>query len=329
MTDYAPAPILESMADDKLKKRIVRCIGILSSVWAKHGINRKVLAEEYDCSIRTIADDIALLKEIGFPIRYTGSGYAIAIKDLKLPPLPLSEEQLLSLFIASQLLVLTPLEANAEAAVQQMLAVLSEEAVTFLRNLTNRVYIAPGGELGDSKLLVDVYKAVSECQSIHIHYQAFSTGQQEEWHLDPLGLYIKDRARSYLIGHTYPPPRQFRRFKLCRITRLTFREIEFTYPDDFSIREEMARGFWTGDRDYPVLVRFQPEVAQLVREREPAGHIETLPGGWVQVRKTVRNLDEVFYDVMRYGRQAEVIAPPELRQRLRLELEAWGKIYKE
>lgn len=315
------------MADEKLKKRIIRCIGILSSIWAKQGINRNVLAEEYGCSIRTIADDVALLKEIGFPIRYTGNGYTIDMKALHLPPLPLSEEQLLALFIASQLLVLTPLEANAEAVVQGMLTVLSEEAVTFLRNLTSRVCIAPGGDFGSPALLFEAYRAVSECQSIHIRYQAFSTQQEEEWDIDPLGLYIKDRARSYLIGQTYESPRQFRRFKLCRITHLIRRGLRFPYPEDFSMRAEMARGLWGGDREYAVLIRFQPEVAQLVFEREPAERIERLPGGWVQVRKTVRNLDEVFYEVLRYGRQAEALEPPELRERLKLELEAWVKNY--
>ncbi len=314
------------MADEKLKKRIVRCIGILSSIWSKQGINRNVLADEYGCSIRTIADDIALLKEIGFPIRYTGKGYAINIKNLNLPSLPLSREQLLSLFIASQLLVLTPLEANANAAVKQMLAVLSDEAVTFLRDLSKRVCIAPGGDLGDSKILFDVYKAVAECRSIHIIYQAFSTQQIEEHDVDPYGLYIKDRARSYMRGFSYGHYQQLRTFKLCRIQQLTFRGMQFTYPADYGLHEEM-KTLWDGGQDHDTLIRFQPEVAQLVRERESAEQIQTLPGGWVQVRKTVRNLNGVFYDVLRYGRQAEVLEPPELRERLKLELEAWVKNY--
>jgi proteasome accessory factor B len=319
----------------KLKKRIRRCWGILVSALTQKGSTRKTLAAEYECSIRMISLDIALLRDIGFPIKSGKHGYTLSVKDLKIPPLPLDEEQVLTLFIASQLLVLTPLEEKASEAVKKMLSVLSEDIIEYLRNLTDRVYIAPGGDLGDTKILLDVYRAVSECQSIQIYYQALSTQQEEVWNVEPYGIYIKDRARSYLIGYTYEQgrfaesPRQFRRFKLCRITNVTFRNMRFTYPNDFSIRKEMAKGFWTGDRDYAVLIRFQPEVAQLVYEREPADHIETFPGGWVQVRKTVRNLDEVFYDILRYGRQAEVIEPPELRERMRLELEVWVKNYRD
>jgi predicted DNA-binding transcriptional regulator YafY len=315
------------MADDKLKKRIVRCVSILTTIWSKKGFNRNMLAQTYGCSTRMIAADIALLRSIGFPIKYEKGGYTLTVRDLKIPLLPLNEEQILALFIASQLLVLTPLERKADEALQKMLSVLSEEAIAFLRNLTDRVYIAPGGDLGDSKILFDVYRAVSECQSIHIQYQAFSTQQEESWDLDPCGIYIKDRDRSYLVGHTYENPRKYRRFKLCRITDLKFRKMQFTYPADFSIRKEMAKGFWGGEQEYEVVIRFCPEVAQLVCEREPAERIEMKPGGSVLVRKTVRNLDEAFYDILRYGSKAEVLQPEALREKVKQELAEWAQRY--
>lgn len=306
----------------KLKKRIRRCWGILVSALTQKGFNRNMLAEKYGCSTRMISQDIALLREIGFPIRYTKSGYTLSVDDLEIPPLPLDKEQVLTLFIASQLLVLTPLEQEANEAVQKMLSVLKEDIVTFLRNLTDRVYIAPGGDLGDTKILFDVYRAVSECRSIQIHYQALSTQQEEIWDVDPCGIYIKDRARSYLIGHTYENSRIYRRFKLCRITHLKFRGMGFTYPPEFSIRKEMATGFWDGEQEYEVVIRFRPEVAQLVREREPAERIEIQPGGVVLVRKTVRNLDEAFYEIRRYRiEEYDVLEPPELIEMLRKEYE--------
>lgn len=316
------------MADEKLKKRIQRCLGILTTILSQKGINRNTLAQEYGCSIRTISEDIALLRDIGFAIRYENSEYTLSMADLKIPPLPLNEEQILALFIASQLLVLTPLEQKAEEAVQNVLSVLSDEAITFLRNLTDRVYIAPGGDPGDTKILFDVYRAVSECQAIQIHYQALSTQQEEVWNVEPYGIYLKDRARSYMVGYTYETPKIYRRFKLCRITQLKFRGIKFMYPSDFLIRQEMAKGFWDADQEYEVLIRFRPEIAQLVREREPAERIEALPGGFVQVRKTVRNLDEAFYEVLRYGKRAEVLKPEELREMVKKEIREWQRVYK-
>lgn len=290
-----------------------------------------MLAGKYGCSTRMISQDIALLREIGFPIRYTKSGYTLSVDDLEIPPLPLDKEQVLTLFIASQLLVLTPLEQEANEAVQKMLSVLKEDIVTFLRNLTDRVYIAPGGDLGDTKILFDVYRAVSECRPIRIRYDAFSTHQEEIHDVDPYGIYIKDRARSYMVGKSYGQYQKILHFKLCRIQELTFRlgkTTQFNYPPDFSIRKEMAKGFWGGDQEYEVVIRFRPEVAQLVCEREPAERIEIQPDGFVLVRKTVRNLEEVFQEIRRYSlKEYDVLKPPELLEMLREEYEfGWKKL---
>lgn len=317
------------MADEKLKKRIQRCLGILMTVMSRKGIKRPMLAAEYGCSTRMISEDLALLRELGFPIRYENREYTISVTDLKIPPLPLNEEQILSLFVASQLLVLTPLERQADEAMQNMLSVLSEDARSFLRNLTDRVYIAPGGDLGETKILFDVYRAVSECRSIQIRYRSFSRKNEEIHDVNPYGIYIKDRAESYMVGYSYGKYQDIRRFKLCRITQLTYRGMRFAYPPDFSMRKEMTRGFWGGDQEYQVLIRFHPDVAQLIREREPEEHIEALPGGFLLVRKTVRNLEEVLWDILRYGSDATVLEPLELRERIQEEIQKMSKEYEE
>ncbi len=67
------------MADKKLKKRIQRCLGIFTTILSKKRINRKVLAKEYGCAVRTIADDIALLRDIGFAIRYEHGQYTLSL----------------------------------------------------------------------------------------------------------------------------------------------------------------------------------------------------------------------------------------------------------
>lgn len=315
------------MTDEILKNRIRRCWGILIKVLNKKGYNRKILAKEYNCTTRTISDDLALLREIGFPIKYGKSGYSISVSDLKIPPLTLNEEQILSVFVATQLMVLTPLEKRADEALQQMLLELSEETRAFLRNLTDRILIAPGGEWGDTETLLNVYRAVSKCKCIRITYWAQST-QTEEFHkVNPYGIYIRDRARSYLVGYSYPPYDGIRRFKLCRIKKLAFRNLEFEYPKKFSMKKEMEKGFWGGDNEYEVQIRYIPKVARLVMEREPPEVVTAEPDGSVLVTKTVRNLEESFYDVLRYGSEATVLKPEELIEMVRAEVKRMGGNY--
>lgn len=322
-----------TMADDKLKKRIARCLDLLTTVMSRRGLNRKLLAEKHGCSVRAIADDLKVLNDVGFDIHYDHARreYALGSHRVTIPPLPMTEEHLLSLFIASQLMALTPLEDTANNAVEKICVSEGDDVRAFLRNLSDRVCIAPGGEIGDARIWADAYRAVSECQSIAIEYQAFSTKQLEHWTLDPCGLYLKELDRSYLLGLTYSQPRKFHPFKLCRIKKLRFRHIRFSYPANFSLRRYIANGFWSsdddGDASIDIEVRFHPSVAQLVREREPQERLTEMPDGSLRLRRTVRNVDEMYYELLRYGHWAEVLRPQALRDKLKAEAEKMVKMY--
>jgi len=315
------------MADEKLKKRIQRCLNLLTLIMSQRGLNRKRFAEKFGCSVRTIADDIALLNDIGFGIRYESGEYVFSTKDVKFRSLPLNKDHILTLFIASQLMVLTPLEEQANEALSAMLLSLEEETRAFLRNLTDRIYIAPGGNIGETDTLVKLYQAVSECQAIRIRYQALSTHEEEIHDLHPYGVYIKDQERSYLRGYSFGAFQSLRWFKLCRITDVQFQRMRFTYPKDFSLRNDISQGFWAGDETYDVEIRFHPDVAQLVREREPKDRLTEMPGGGLLLRRTVRNADEIYYELLRYGHWAEVVRPQALRDKLKAEAEKMVKMY--
>ena len=308
-------------------QRLQRCLAILQTVASEKGVNRKTLAQRYRCSVRTIANDVALLKQAGFELRYTPNGYTLAAVNLQIPPLPLNQAQILALFIGARLLTLTPLERNATQAVHQVLKSLSAGDREFLRNLTDRIYIAPGGEIGEAKILLQVYQAVAECQSIRIHYQSFSHHQEVVRDVNPYGIYLKDRTTSYLIGRYFCGDSGIRRFKLCRIRKVIFLGWGFQYPPNFSLRREMAKGFWSGDASQEVVLRFTPAVAQLVREREPPEHLEPQPDGSLLLRKTVRHAKEVLWEILSYEANVEVVTPPELREMVKASIEQMRQVY--
>ena len=103
--------------------------------------------------------------------------------------------------------------------------------------------------------------------------------------------------------------------------------MQFTYPANFSLRRYAEKGFWYGDDDVEIEVRFHPGVAQLVREREPKERLTDLPGGGLLLRRTVRNADEMYYELLRYGHWAEVIRPQALREKLKAEAEKIVTMY--
>lgn len=315
------------MIEEKLKHRFQRCLEILNALMYENGINRNILAERHGCSTRTVAKDLKLLKEIGFNIVYERGGYILLPSELQVPSVPLGKEHILSLFIGSQFLVLTPLESQVGSAIKNILSGMSENEQAFLRNLTNRICIAPVGEFCDPDILVAVYQAVSESQPIKIVYQSFSQGCQLECHVNPYGIYIKERSEAYMVGHVFEKPQKLGRFKLSRIRKLTFQRIRFKYPDDFSIWEEMKKGFWSGDGEYELLLKFTPLVGQLVREREPAKRITEQADGSLFVRRTVRNLKELLWEILSYEANVEVLEPTELREMVKESIEKMRQVY--
>lgn len=91
----------------------------------------------------------------------------------------------------------------------------------------------------------------------------------------------------------------------------------------------MKMGFWSGDDEYLVLLRFVPAVAQLVREHELAKRITEKPDGTLLVRKTVRNLKELLWEILSYEANVEVLEPEELREMVKESIEKMRQVYEQ
>lgn len=84
----------------------------------------------------------------------------------------------------------------------------------------------------------------------------------------------------------------------------------------------MRQGFWSGDQTpITVTLRFTPAVAPLVSEREPEASIRPQPDGSLVVRKTVRNVKEILWEILSYEANVEVLEPPALRELVQKHIE--------
>ncbi|MFM8980026.1 MAG: helix-turn-helix transcriptional regulator [Planctomycetia bacterium] len=93
-------------------------------------------------------------------------------------------------------------------------------------------------------------------------------------------------------------------------------EVEFEVPDDFTTEAFRRDAMWTGSRDdVAVEVRFSAAVAGRVREESDRRDIRELPHGAI-VRRFRIQRDRprwLYTHVARYGAEAEVLSPPEVR----------------
>ena len=312
---------------EQLYRRCRRCFKIVEFLAEEREVARQGLAELCACSIRTIAEDVKFLREVGFDIRYVRSKERYELQG-ELPFPALKRRQMLELFLSAHILTLSDARGDAPDA---LLATLSEADQRFARSLTDRVCMAPRGKMRAPDILLKVYRAVAECRTIEIEYQRFSTRALEQCCLEPYGIYLNYRGDPYVVGKSFNNASSpgYRRFKVCRIVSLTVLGT-FAYPAGFSIRDEMRNGFWSGaESEKPVIVtlRFTPAVAQLVYEREPEDMIAPQPDGSLLVRKTTRHVKELLWEVLSYEANVEVLAPAELRELVQKTIEQMRQVY--
>jgi proteasome accessory factor C len=107
-------------------------------------------------------------------------------------------------------------------------------------------------------------------------------------------------------------------FRVDRMRNLeVLPEVEFEVPDEFTTEAFRRDAMWTaGSDDVTVEVRFAAAVAGRVREECERKDVRELPGGDIVRRFRIQGSRPrwLFTHLARYGDQAEVLGPPEIRR---------------
>ncbi len=107
----------------------------------------------------------------------------------------------------------------------------------------------------------------------------------------------------------------------------------FTVQKSFSFEAYIAQSFEQvhDNKTHHVAIRFSPFQSQWVREHQwhSSQQTEELKDGSLILKMQIGALDAVKRWVMRYGSEAEVLEPQELREMIKYELLATGKMYKD
>jgi predicted DNA-binding transcriptional regulator YafY len=125
--------------------------------------------------------------------------------------------------------------------------------------------------------------------------------------LDPLGLVLKGGA-WYLVAHRSAGMRVYR---VSRFASVQVREEGFERPEGFELAsywDEWSRSFEASRPQVEVKIR----ASELVRRFLP-GELHGEDGVYVV---GFENLDEAFRELLKFGPDAEVLEPPELRERV-------------
>ncbi|MFW6113445.1 MAG: helix-turn-helix transcriptional regulator, partial [Actinomycetota bacterium] len=169
-----------------------------------------------------------------------------------------------------------------------------------------------------------LWEAVVKRRTVKFTYRSLGKREEHERLIDPYGLYF-ERGAWYVVGycHLREDIRSFRLSRMKSGVELAAGEGEgqdFERPEDFKLEDYSRTLPWEFEEgaEYTALVRFSPRMAWLV-ERD-LGSVynfreEEDGGGILEVK--VRNQDAFVSWLLSFAEDAEVLSPPELRDKVR------------
>lgn len=335
--------------------RASRLLSILLLLQTRGRMTAAELAAETGVSLRTVYRDIDALAAAGVPLSGEpgpAGGYRL-VEGYRTRLTGLTPEEAGALFFAgvpgpAADLGLGPLLATAEL---KLLAALPKGLRSAAALARERFLLdAPGWfRQGDRPPhLAAVAAAVWEQRPLRVRYRG--RGGDRESAIDPLGLVLKAGA-WYLVAR----PRPGDEVRTYRVSRILAAEPEpepepggrgteggagLGRPDGFDLAEywrASAAAFLATLYRERATVRLSPRGLDLLRHVVDPWVAKTalasadLPAadGWVRLLLPIESVEIGATQLLQLGAEAEVLAPPELRRRLRAAARAMAERYDE
>ena len=281
------------------------------------------LAAELNVSERTVHRYMVMLEEMGIPIyseRGPYGGFSL-VRGYKLPPLIFTAEEATVLYMGANL-VREVWGQTYEDAVTAATAKLDNVLPDDLRQEVAQAQeslVVGGLARRDYRPWEPTIHMLRQCignrRCVHLLYRGLARREDTDRVVEPYALTFQ-WGLWYLVG--FCRLRQdLRTFRVDRIQHAESSGDTFDVPDDFSVREYLAR-WMRFEPVHTVVVRLQAAAASDARERH--GHWMEIAGetdGSVTARFGAANLDWATGWVLGYGASARVLEPPELIARVR------------
>lgn len=315
-------------------ERLLRMDGIIRS---GNYPSVQTFIERFEMSERTILEDIEFLrKRLHAPLAYSRAqrGYFYRDKDWQLPNLPMTEGQLLALFLSVELTqryLGTNFEQPLRDAIRQITELLPDQVQISLSELAHHYSIRPGATAKTPpETLAAIEQAIQNRHPVDMVYFTATSGKEKQRVVHPYHL-LNTRGEWYLVA--YDLLRQdVLQFALPRVRRWSIlTEEHFEIHPDFSLEKYLRESFQAehGNQVAEVVLLFDAYQARYIKERiwHPSQETEDRPDGSMLMRFRTGALSEVQRQIMSYGSHVKVLAPESLVVAVKDELQAALHLY--
>ena len=302
----------------------------------RYPVSRQQLEQKLECKGVTVKRAIAALRDtFSVPVEYDRehNGYVIdrAAGEREVPGLWLNPEEIHALLVADSLLSnLEPGLVRAETRpFRRRLRKLMERIGGAGQHFNRIRLLTMGRRREQSRWFPRIAHAVLQRQRLRITYHARSADQPSQRELSPQRL-THYRDNWYLDAWCHQRE-ALRTFSLdCIETAEALDEAALDMDDEQLDRHyATAYGIFAGEPDKTAVLRFNPHRARWVANESwhPEQTGRWLDDGGYELRLPYRRHEELIGDILKYGADVEVLAPPVLREALRRELGQMQKNY--
>ncbi len=308
-------------------ERVLKLHGIFKS--HRRPVEVQRLRDELGCSRATLYRDIAFLRDaLGAPLDSDpeGRGYAYAEEEgvrFELPGLWLTSEELSALMALEALIARSDPGVLADALAPfrtRVEKILNAQAGTTKQPL-ERIRVVPWGS---RKLNQQVFRAVAGAvlarRQLKFRYRARTTGADSVRHVSPQRL-THYRDNWYLDAWDHGRE-ALRSFAVDRIGDVEQLDKPAADRDEKELNGTLASsyGIFAGAPKAWATIRFSARAARWVADEHwhslQEGH--WLDDGRYELKVPYSQSRELVMDVLRYGPDAEVVAPQSLREEMRI-----------
>lgn len=310
--------------------RASRLVNLLLLLQSRGGLTAAELSRELEVSVRTIHRDVEELSAAGVPIfAERGPLGGIRLVDgyrTRLTGMTADEAEALFLAGLPGPAAQLGLGTVVAAAQLKVMAALPPELRSRASRLVERFHLDPAGWFqGEEAVphLAHLSSAVWDGRLVRVAYERGGTGGGlVDRTIGPLGLVLKGGV-WYVIGAAEG---QIRTYRASRVMEATVLEERFQRPDGFDLAAYWAESSAAYERDAPtidVVVRIAEDRAWRIADvfgRAVLDDAERLdepdPEGWLHLRLTLGWPDDAPRRLLSVGSSLEVLAPPEVRERV-------------
>jgi len=289
--------------------------------------NCRKLADELEVSSKTVQRDIDFMRyRLGLPIEYDQLHFGFYYTEpvASFPNVEISEGELVALYVGQKALAQykgTSFEAPLSTAFRKITDGLRDTISVTWADLDSAIsFRNTGRSTADIHLFEQLSHAVFKQLEVRFEYKKPEGPRYEQRYVQPYHLGCVENL-WYLFAFDLDRG-DLRTFALPRIRNVRVSKTKFKRPIDFSIGRflEQSFGVFTKPAKTKQLVRimFDSFAAPRIEERQwhPSQKIKQMRVGKIELSLTLGNLEDIERWVLSWGSHAQVLAPPELKERI-------------